>query len=960
MNEVERHEEECRVFIAALGIADTARRESFVRRECADERLAKKVLSLLDCTEWVTMPSADAGVPLEAGTIIGSYVIVRLLGAGAFGEVYAAQRTVEFRKYVAIKVVKSDKASPQILARFADEKQILAAMAHPNVVGIHDAGTTPDGRPYFVTEFILGSPITTFCDVERLDIDARLVLFQQVCDGVLHAHQRGIIHRDLKPTNILVSGNGTPATPKIIDFGIAKVLVPDVTEAHLTITGHPIGTALYMSPEQWRNEINGIDTRSDIYSLGVLLHELLVGALPFEREGSSLEPLRRAVLETDAKAPSARLSQLDAETAEQAAKNRGCVSAKSLGGRIHRELDWIVLRCLEKERDRRYPTVADLTSDLVAFRSHRPLSRDTARTVGRLYRIRKTAWRYRGAIGAAALMLAAILFAGLWYRSHDRNLQRRAEGYVQQARMLSYRYPDLAAERLSKARALARRRSDIGVEQAFIDIRRHQLDDAKRQIEAVLAKDPDYGPAIAIMSGLLRGSEDGAQADALEAKARTLLPPNELHYLALGLSDGARAIQLLDKAIDVAPGNTQALWQRAERNYDLGRMDAAIPDATAVVHLTNGLGLAWNLLGATTLKAGTEKRDPAAIRASLPYFDKALAAEAGAPTGVTGLIHGNRAMAYRGLRDLDAALAAVSRAVELDPTDQVAWEMRAGILFDRDGFAGAEAGYSDAIRQFPDNARLYKLRGESRFKHFHLDDAITDFNRAIDLSPESERPALLQLRAFAYRNLGDYVKSQQDAEEALRLRPNWARAESTLAWAVLMQGNVREAHERLSHALATESNSSRLVQHAFMSWLLDDQDTAVSEYEKASETPTFENACFWAWEIEMRRSRRKAAERLLDLAMKRVENATAERRAFIGALIDYARATPRHRVAAEQRVKTLCREESWTLEAEYIFGCVAAANGDPQSSSAWFERCAAHEISDWLDRNLAIARLRVR
>ena len=318
----------------------------------------------------------------------------------------------------------------------------------------------------------------------------------------------------------------------------------------------------------------------------------------------------------------------------------------------------------------------------------------------------------------------------------------------------------------------------------------------------------------------------------------------------------------------------------------------------------------------------------------------------------------NRAMAYRALKELDAAFREASRAVELAPSYQVAWEQRAGILFERDGFEGAERGYGDAIRQFPDSGRLYQFRGENRFKHYRLQDAIADFDRSLALSAETERAALLVLRGLAYRNLGDYAKAEHDSQEAVQLRPTWARAESNLGWAILFQGRVKEAHDHFTRAAQLDGRPTMLVQHALTSSLLGDDETAAVEYTKACEAPNFENACLWAWEIETRRSRRQAADRLLELTMKRVEAASVGRRAFIAALVENARAVPARRDATGQRALGLAAEESWTLEAEYILGCFAAARADANRATAWFEKCAAHSIPDWLDRSLAIARLR--
>ena len=290
---------------------------------------------------------------------IDGYAILRKIDEGGMGEVFEAVQEEPARR-VAIKLVKRGMDSDEVLARFESERQALALMSHAAIARVYAAGTTFSGRPYFVMEYVEGEPITVYCDRARLGIDARLALFLEVCEGVHHAHQKGIIHRDIKSSNVLVANEDGRARPKIIDFGLAKALSgSSLADSGLTQVGSPIGTPESMSPEQLELEGTHVDTRSDVYALGILLYELLVGSKPFLARVIVEEgffEFRRQVLEVDAPRPSSRATD---ETAGLRATT-SVLLARALRG----DLDWIVGRALEKLPDRRYPSVSELAADL--------------------------------------------------------------------------------------------------------------------------------------------------------------------------------------------------------------------------------------------------------------------------------------------------------------------------------------------------------------------------------------------------------------------------------------------------------------------------------------------------------------------------------------------------------------------------------------------------------------------
>lgn len=339
-----------------------------------------------------------------AGSVIGRYTLVKKLGEGGMGTVYLAEQQEPVARQVALKIIKPGLDSREVLARFAAEQQALAMMEHPSIAKMLDGGLTPLGRPFFVMELVRGVPLTRFCDEGKLPIPERLALFVKVCEAVQHAHQRGVIHRDLKPSNVLVS---SASAVKVIDFGVAKALNAKLTDETLnTEAGRILGTFEYMSPEQANLANPDVDTRSDVYSLGVILYELLAGSRPFtrkERPGADLVELLRIVREVEPPRPSQRF--LDSPNQKELAEKRGSDQA-GLKRALGAELDWIAMKALEKERDRRYATALELADDVERRLRDEPVR---AGPPSASYRLRKFVRRHRGPAAAAALLLLALL-----------------------------------------------------------------------------------------------------------------------------------------------------------------------------------------------------------------------------------------------------------------------------------------------------------------------------------------------------------------------------------------------------------------------------------------------------------------------------------------------------------------------------------------------------------------------
>ena len=373
-------------------------------------------------------PTVDQSNFERPGTQVGPYKLLEKIGEGGMGVVYAAEQTQPVRRIVALKIIKPGMDTHEVVARFEAERQALALMDHPNIAQVFDGGATDAGRPYFVMELVHGTPITEFCDQQKLTTRERLALFVTLCHGVQHAHQKGVIHRDIKPGNLLVTVHDAIPMPKIIDFGVAKAMGQQLTDKTLhTGLSQLVGTPLYMSPEQAGHRSVDIDTRSDVYSLGVVLYEILTGTTPFERaalQSADPDEVRRIIREVDPPRPSARVSTLQAEALSTVAE-RHQIEPRKLSQQLRGELDWIVMKALEKDRTRRYESASAMAADIVRYLNDEPVH---ACPPSAWYRLQKQARRHRVAVvtsGLVALALVAGVVASIWQAVRATHAEQR-------------------------------------------------------------------------------------------------------------------------------------------------------------------------------------------------------------------------------------------------------------------------------------------------------------------------------------------------------------------------------------------------------------------------------------------------------------------------------------------------------------------------------------------------------
>jgi tetratricopeptide (TPR) repeat protein len=764
--------------------------------------------------------------------VIGPYKLVQQIGEGGMGTVWMAQQIEPVKRLVALKLIKAGLDSSQVLARFEAERQALALMDHPNIARVLDAGTTADGRPYFVMELVKGVPLTRYCDEHGLTPKERLELFVPVCQAVQHAHQKGIIHRDLKPSNILIALYDGKPVPKVIDFGVAKAAGQQLTE-HTLVTGFGaiVGTLEYMSPEQAELNQLDIDTRSDIYSLGVLLYELLTGTTPLERKrlkAAGLLEALRIIREEETPRPSARLS-ITAELPSVAA-NRG-LEPRKLSGLVRGELDWIVMKALEKDRSRRYETASALAADVQRYLNDEPVQ---ACPPSAWYRCRKFARRNKGALAVVGLILFFLVLlggAGLWWA------QQRAGAAGEAGAALAEATDLLEKERWPEALSAARRAEAVlaGVG-AVADLRRQvhelirDLEMAERLQEAPLAgirarkfdrfhvEAPEAAYAAAFLEYGLDVEGLDAPAVAQEIRSRRIHT-----QLVAALDDWARVGKHLKRPgwrqrLAVARAADPDAWRNRLRDA-LEREDPKALEETAAAKEVDTWPVSTiALLG--TLAEGTPAGErvaavvarvqqrhpgdfwinarlgnllsqarPPRLEEAIRYYTAAVAIRPQNP-----IVHYNLARMLRDKGRLDQAITENREAIRFRNDFPDAHLNLGNILADQGRLEEAIAEWRLAIasrQDFPAAHLAHHCLGFALERKGRLDEAIAEYRKAVRLKKDDPD---------AYYDLGNALKKQgrlkeaiAEYREAIRLKKDYPDAYYNLGLALHDQGRVEEA-----------------------------------------------------------------------------------------------------------------------------------------------------------------------
>ena len=747
-------------------------------------------------------------VPESPGTVIGPYKLLEQIGEGGFGVVFMAEQTQPLRRKVALKVLKPGMDTKQVVARFEAERQALAIMDHPNIARVFDGGATPSGRPFFVMELVKGVPITEYCDANQLTPRQRLELFVPVCQAVQHAHQKGIIHRDLKPSNVLVTVHDTTPVVKVIDFGVAKALGQELTEKTLfTGFAQMVGTPLYMSPEQAGQSSLDVDTRSDIYSLGVLLYELFTGTTPFGRERfkeASYEEIRRIIREEEPARPSNRISTLG-QAASTVSTNRKS-DPKRLSQLFSGELDWIVMKCLEKDRNRRYETASALAADAQHYLHDEPV---LACPPSAWYRLRKFTRRKKAALLMAACVFLALagIAGGIGWGVRDRAAREMA----------------LDSE-VNRALDDATRRVD---ESHWFEAR-GVLQRAEQLLEAA-----GHAGRSARLEKL---QKEVAMAQRLED---IYSQPEGAAFWTGHEQDRSYAAAFADYGIDVAVLPTADAAERIRASIIRRELTRALDFWSLMRKFAGTQAPDWK-----QLLAIAEAADPDPwrnqVREALRHGDRKGLEELAPSVDVRQLPPETLTLLGRTL-SFDPASATQGEALLRRAQRQYPGDLWINDTLGVRCFWSQPPQYEDAVRFYsiatalrPRNPYMVHQVGEALRKKGALVESVAMFTKAIELSP-NYLDAWLN-RGAAYYHLGEYHKAIADSSQAIKLDPNRAVAWCQRALAYIALG-------RCDEALADSNKAIEVDQNYWWGWdlralthnALQQYEEALADYSKSLE-----------------------------------------------------------------------------------------------------------------------------
>ncbi|MHB8974423.1 MAG: protein kinase domain-containing protein [Pirellulaceae bacterium] len=877
------------IFLTSLEIASERDRTAYIQAQCGDDdQLRREVAGLLDHAQRLgpfleSSPQGNratiAHPPLELpGTQIGPYKLLEQIGEGGMGIVYFASQREPIDREVALKIIKPGMDTKEVIARFGAERQALALMDHPNIARVLDAGVTDAGRPYFVMELIKrGKPITEYCDRQQLTTRERLELFVEVCHGVQHAHQKGIIHRDLKPSNVLIKVYDVRAVPMIIDFGIAKAVGQQLTEKTFhTAQTQMVGTPLYMSPEQAGQSCKDVDTRSDIYSLGVLLYELLTGSTPFEKDTlrtAGFDEMRRIIREVEPPRPSARVSTLQAADLSTVCDRRN-VEPRKLSQQLRGDLDWIVMKAMDKDRERRYESASALATDVQRYLDDEPVQ---ARPPSLAHYAAKWVRRHRPLVwsSAAVLTIAAVAGGALFATNYRRTslLKRDAGEHLAAATAFLGSGNYTAADReLADARghleaasygpgpladtvtdltvAITAKTQAIGDFEQFQKLRHRIHSEMYAADRTILDQAQVHCRTALDLFGVFAAEPWESQADfeILDTARQSLLDEG--------------AVELLFVWARLEMGKSEAL-PAAERHAGyrraieaLGKIEKSHPSITAVALWTADC---WEAIGDQQASAQARVRAESLQPASAADYyllgeyhaqhgqqDQALASYWQALTQqpdhylsmlAVGVTLGE-------LQKYESAETMLTGAIAMNPQTVLAYVKRADARWAQDKAALALADIKQAKNLDPALARTLTTRGWAYFDNLDFKKALADLDEAIRLDPTSSDiyayRTVVYVSAYIQQrdNNGSLDKALADSNEAIRLDPKSAFAYAVRAGVYRVNGDLDKAMADVNEALKLDPNNGWAIStQGELYFALGEWDKAIAAYTGVVPSP---------------------------------------------------------------------------------------------------------------------------